>query len=122
MMCCKLVPGCDSGPGRASGQGMQASARKLGWPRAHWPAGLDETIKEVWHAEHGDRRTSLVCIGQELDHAAATKALDACLHLYDLQLDPPMLQARELPPGMRERRRVGHRLARGQRRQGFGYL
>ena len=48
-------------------------------PREHWPAGLDESIKEIWHKKHGDRRTSLVCIGQELDHKAATRALDACL-------------------------------------------
>ena len=32
-----------------------------------------------WHEAHGDRRTSLVCIGQELDHAAVGAALDACL-------------------------------------------
>ena len=48
-------------------------------PREHWPEGLDESIKEIWHEVHGDRRTSLVCIGQELDHTAATAALDACL-------------------------------------------
>ena len=48
-------------------------------PKEHWPEGLEESIKEIWHEVHGDRRTSLVCIGQELDHVAATAALDACL-------------------------------------------
>ena len=48
-------------------------------PREHWPEGLEESIKDIWHEAHGDRRTSLVCIGQDLDHAAATAALDACL-------------------------------------------
>ena len=48
-------------------------------PREHWPDGLDESIKEIWHAVHGDRRTSLVVIGQEMDHSAATAVLDACL-------------------------------------------
>ena len=27
------------------------------------------------HGEHGDRKTELVCIGQEFDHAAAASAL-----------------------------------------------
>ena len=46
--------------------------------REHWPEGLEESIKEMWDEVHGDRRTSLVCIGQELDHAAVTAVLDAC--------------------------------------------
>tara|TARA_B100000795_G_scaffold109625_1_gene80901 strand:- start:450 stop:722 length:273 start_codon:yes stop_codon:yes gene_type:complete len=29
--------------------------------------------------DHGDRKTELVCIGQELDHAAAAAALNRCL-------------------------------------------
>lgn len=29
--------------------------------------------------DHGDRRTELVCIGQELDHVAAAAALERCL-------------------------------------------
>jgi len=47
--------------------------------RRQWPLGLEEDIKEIWHEEHGDRRTELVCIGRELDHAAAKAALDACV-------------------------------------------
>ena len=39
-------------------------------PREHWPEGLEESIKEIWHEVHGDRRTSLVCIGQELQVTA----------------------------------------------------
>ena len=48
-------------------------------PKCQWPDGLEEGMKAIWDEKYGDRRTSLVCIGQELDHAAATKALDACL-------------------------------------------
>ena len=47
--------------------------------RESWPEGLEEDIKPLWHEEHGDRQTELVCIGQELDHAAAEAALEACL-------------------------------------------
>ena len=31
------------------------------------------------HGKHGDRKTELVCIGQDFDHAAASAALDRCL-------------------------------------------
>ena len=46
------------------------------------PWGEDEGA--VPHApsangEHGERRTELVCIGQELDSQAAAAALDGCL-------------------------------------------
>ena len=44
--------------------------------REHWPKDLDTS---AWHESHGDRRTELVVIGQEIDHAAAAAALDACL-------------------------------------------
>ena len=47
--------------------------------REMWPEGLEDDIKPLWHEEHGDRQTELVCIGQELDHAAVEKALRACL-------------------------------------------
>ena len=48
--------------------------------KERWPSeGLDESIKEIWDETHGDRRTSLVCIGQELDHKAASATLDTCL-------------------------------------------
>ena len=47
--------------------------------REEWPAGLHETIHELWDEKHGDRQTELVCIGHELDHAAAEAALRACL-------------------------------------------
>ena len=32
------------------------------------PDGLEEGMKAIWDEKYGDRRTSLVCIGQELDH------------------------------------------------------
>ena len=48
-------------------------------PRERWPEGVAESVKGAWHQEHGDRRSELVLIGQELDHAAARAALDACL-------------------------------------------
>ena len=33
----------------------------------------------TWDAQHGDRRTELVCIGRGLDHEAAMAQLEACL-------------------------------------------
>ena len=53
-------------------------------PRYQWPKGLAESIQDTiqdtrWHTVHGDRRTSLVCIVQNLYHDAATTALDACM-------------------------------------------
>ena len=47
--------------------------------REAWPAGVREEILQLWHEEHGDRQIELVCIGNELDHAAAGSALQACL-------------------------------------------
>ena len=48
-------------------------------PREEWPEGLADDIKPLWHDHHGDRQTEVVCIGQELQHAEATAALEACL-------------------------------------------
>ena len=50
-------------------------------PADEWPEGLAEDLKgsTLWDAEHGDRQSELVCIGQQLDHAAAAAALEACL-------------------------------------------
>jgi G3E family GTPase len=47
--------------------------------REHWPPGLKEDIQTDWHEQHGDRRTELVCIGQDLDHEAAQAVLETCL-------------------------------------------
>ena len=58
---------------------------------AQWPAdsrnkmnadlyGSDDTSSfRTWDAEHGDRRTELVCIGRALDYDAAVATLEACL-------------------------------------------
>jgi G3E family GTPase len=48
-------------------------------PRELWPEGLEEDIRPLWHEEHGDRQSELVCIGQELQHAEAAATLEACL-------------------------------------------
>ena len=48
-------------------------------PREEWPEGLAEAIQPLWDKQHGDRQSELVCIGQELNHAAAADALEACL-------------------------------------------
>ena len=45
----------------------------------NWPPDLREGIRAKWHEQHGDRRTKLVCIGQDLDHAAVQAQLEACL-------------------------------------------
>ena len=50
-------------------------------PKQHWPT--DEaslaTIMENWHEPFGDMRQELVFIGQNLDQAAMTQALEAAL-------------------------------------------
>jgi G3E family GTPase len=50
-------------------------------PHAEWPKEADAlaAIKAEWGPEHGDRRTVLVLIGQQLDQAAMTKALERCV-------------------------------------------
>ena len=48
-------------------------------PRHFWPDGLAEELAACWDADHGDRRTELVLIGQELDHEAAREQLESCL-------------------------------------------
>ena len=63
-----------------------------GISRAQWPEDLQEQMAadlfssdgtQTWDAQHGDRRTELVCIGRELDHKAATEQLEACLLTTD---------------------------------------
>ena len=44
-----------------------------------WPEQLEEDLRPLWHEEHGDRQSELVCIGQDLDHTAVAEALNACL-------------------------------------------
>ena len=39
-------------------------------PRDEWPEGLEEDIRPLWHEQHGDRSSELVCIGQELQVTA----------------------------------------------------
>ena len=50
-------------------------------PRKQWPDELEYEMTQdgVWDAEHGDRRTELVCIGRELDPEAASTQLAVCL-------------------------------------------
>ena len=74
-------------------------------PRHLWPEGLADQLQaeeaeeaeeaelerdqtgasrvSMWDAEHGDRRTELVCIGRELDGEAAQEQLEACLLTAD---------------------------------------
>ena len=50
-------------------------------PRYQWPNGLAEELlsdKDSWDTDFGDRRTELVCIGRQLDHAATEAALKLC--------------------------------------------
>lgn len=44
-----------------------------------WPKGSAEQISHSWLEPHGDRRTELVVIGQDMVHADMTAALEACL-------------------------------------------
>lgn len=58
-------------------------------PRAEWPTDDPELMTElnsVWDEVWGDRRQELILIGQDLDAAAARKALDGCL-LTDSEME-----------------------------------
>ena len=54
-------------------------------PRAHWPDDPEylESIEKSWDEPFGDMRQELVFIGQNLDQARMTEALDACLLTED---------------------------------------
>ena len=47
--------------------------------RSKWPPGVEDSVKPVWREPWGDRHTELVVIGQDMDHAAVTAALESCL-------------------------------------------
>ena len=65
--------------------GSRPLAVSLGAPwwaemdRSKWPEGVAEAVKTNWRDPWGDRHTEFVIIGQNMDHAAVTAALEACL-------------------------------------------
>ena len=74
-----------------TGQVLAAEPGGAWWaetPRADWPTDDPELLAEldsVWDDVWGDRRQELLIIGQDLDIAAATNALNQCL-LTDSEL------------------------------------
>ena len=67
------------------GQVLAAEPGGTWWaetPRAEWPTDDPELVAElnaVWDEVWGDRRQELILIGQDLDTAAVTDALNNCL-------------------------------------------
>lgn len=53
---------------------------KAAVPRHQWPVGLAEQYGDE---VYGDRRTELVCIGQNLDVQACMRQLEACVLSHD---------------------------------------
>ncbi|MCA9011775.1 MAG: GTP-binding protein [Planctomycetaceae bacterium] len=74
-----------------AGQVLAAEPGGAWWaetPRAEWPTDDPELLAEldsVWDEVWGDRRQELLIIGQDLNTAAATNALNQCL-LTDSEL------------------------------------
>ncbi|MBB4844160.1 G3E family GTPase [Paucibacter oligotrophus] len=69
-----------------SGAGLMADVEPVGqwWavaPRSRWPSDPETlaAIQANWSEPYGDRKQELVFIGQNLDQAAITARLDACL-------------------------------------------
>jgi len=47
--------------------------------KSHWPEDLEKFIAPLWDDTHGDRQQEIVIIGQSLNRAKITQALDECL-------------------------------------------
>lgn len=68
-----------------AGQVLSAEPGGMWWaetPREEWPnddADMIAELEELWDETWGDRRQELVIIGQDLDEATVTEALDTCL-------------------------------------------
>ncbi|MFT4036027.1 MAG: GTP-binding protein [Patulibacter sp.] len=67
-------------------------------PQSRWPVSeqMKDTYDRTWQAPYGDRRQELVFIGQGIDRAGITAALDACL-LSDDEFDAGPAYWRTLP-------------------------
>ncbi len=89
--------------GSMSGAGRMCQTEPVGrwWaavPRSRWPddAETRAAIEAKWTEPYGDRHQEIVLIGQQLDHAALTAALDHCL-LNFTETRKGMAAWRELP-------------------------
>lgn len=47
--------------------------------KSHWPENLEKDIAPLWDEIYGDRQQEIVIIGQSLDKAEITNALNECL-------------------------------------------
>ena len=47
--------------------------------KSHWPENLEKDIAPLWDEIHGDRQQEIVIIGQSLNKAEITHALNKCL-------------------------------------------
>ncbi|PTT78104.1 hypothetical protein DBR42_24120, partial [Pelomonas sp. HMWF004] len=89
--------------GCVSGAGRMCNIEPVGrwWaasPRSRWPddAEMRAAIEAKWTEPYGDRLQEIVLIGQQLDRAALTAALDRCL-LNFTETRKGMAGWRELP-------------------------
>ena len=119
-----------------AGTQFTITAGPLWWaadPQNTWPDGLAQQFRDgyaipglydtggkgypVWDQLYGDRRTELVCIGRELDIAAASAQLEACLLTVEEMMDAGVIRVMDEQTRVQAQEVLSKEFLRQQQRQ-----